>query len=121
MVNMREIGIPTARYAQTSLKINVEERYFQIFVLVHFKTHIDSIAVTGVERILIREQSLNVTQASDFKLLRFFLNHFTMERRHQWGRVQKKRPIGEFNVALSNRLKVITSRLKEKSFIAAQY
>lgn len=78
IVKILSIGIPTARYAQTSCgnketKINIKHPTNSILI-----THINPISISCVERIR-GEQRLDIVQAGDLKQLRLLLNNLSVE------------------------------------------
>lgn len=83
----RTIGPNVLRKKQKIIKHPVAIRWMS-------PTHIDSIAVAGVERILIGEQVLDVAQAFDFKLLRFAFDDLAVESGDQRGGIEEKRAVG---------------------------
>lgn len=110
MVNIRMIGMPTARYAHTSCNkrntINSTLQRRPVAV-----TYIDPIAVARIEGILLGEQIPNVAEACNLELLRLLFDYLAMEGADQRRRIQQQRAIGQLDVALANRAQVLASGL----------
>lgn len=88
MVKMRVIGMPTAVYAHWSYERKIQPRD-----PLNDPTHIDSIAETAVERVLVWKQTSDVLQALDLEVFWSFGNHFpTRTLVHRTTRVQAKPP-----------------------------